>query len=307
MGLPQPPKDSRRVGFAGVGLMGHGLARQALEHGYTVSLLLRSPAARERNRDLLEAGATVLDTAGGLAAQCDVVIICVTGSPQVEEVVFGPSGLLSQLRPGTVVVDCSTSLPESSRRIAAALEAAGAHFLDAALTGTPKEAEEGQVNLLVGGDTAVLNQVRDVLSSFSRQIYECGGVGAGHSVKLLHQFVVLSNAAVLAEAFSCAQKTGVNLQTLCGVIGSGGANSTAFQRLSAFVAEGNDQLFRFSLANALKDMQYYTRMASDAQVVSAVAGVVHNSYAVANNVGLGERYVPHLIQSLNKMNGNESA
>ena len=306
MGLPQCSKAFRHVGFVGVGLMGHGLAKHALAGGHRVSLLLRNASARERNQDLLDAGAHAVEVAAELAAQCDVVVICVTGSPQVEDVVFGSSGLLSQARPGTVFVDCTTALPESSRRVAAALATKGAHFLDAALTGTPKEAEEGQVNLLIGGDPAVLEQVRDVLSSFSRQIYECGDVGAGHSVKLLHQFVVLSNAAVLAEAFSCAQKTGVNLQTLCGVIGSGGANSTAFQRLSAFVVDGNDQLFRFSLANALKDMQYYTRMSSDARAVSAVAGVVHNSYAVANNTGLGERYVPHLIQSLNKMNGNKS-
>ena len=300
MGLPERP---RKVGFAGVGMMGGGLAGQTLAAGHTVTLLIRNDAARERNRHLLDAGALCVTTPRALAQTCDVIVICVSGSPEVEAVVFGEQGLLVGLKPQTVVIDCSTSLPASTKRIASALAGAGVPFLDAALTGTPKEAEEGTVNLLIGGDIQVLDSVRELLGSFAKNIYACGEIGAGHSVKLLHQFVVLSNAAVLAEAFSCAQKMGVDMRTLCEVIGSGGANSTAFQRLRAYVEEDNDQLFRFSLANAFKDMQYYTRMASDAGALSTIAGNVYNSYGVANNSGLGARFVPHLVDSVNVLNG----
>lgn len=300
MGLPERP---RKVGFAGVGMMGRGLAKHTLAAGHTVTLLVRSDAARERSRHLIEAGALTVPTAQALAEDCDVLVICVSGSPEVEAVMFGEHGLLTGLKAGTVVIDCSTSLPESTLRIAAAVAKADASFLDAAMTGTPKEAEEGAVNLLIGGDRHVLDGVRELLSAFTKNIYTCGAVGSGHSVKLLHQFVVLSNAAVLAEAFSCAQKAGIDMRTLCNVIGSGGANSTAFQRLRAYVEDGNDQLFRFSLSNALKDMQYYTRMASDTGAVSAIAGNVYNSYGVANNSGLGAQFVPHLVDSLNAMNG----
>jgi 3-hydroxyisobutyrate dehydrogenase-like beta-hydroxyacid dehydrogenase len=233
----------------------------------------------------------------------DVLIICVTGSPEVEEVVLGASGVLAGIKPGCVVVDCSTSQPDSTRMLAAAVAAKGGRFLDAALTGTPQHAEDGQLNLLVGGDAAVLDAVRAVFALFAKNIFFCGAVGAGHSTKLLHQFVVLGNAAILAEAFSCASKTGVNLDVLCDVIDSGGANSTAFQRLRPYVQKGDDQMFRFSIGNAHKDMRYYARLTGEARVVSHLGDAVHNTYTVANNQGLAPQFIPHLINSLNTLNG----
>ena len=292
-----------RVGFVGVGLMGHGLAKHALAAGHAVRLMLRSDEDRRRCEDLLQAGALGVARCDALAEQCDVVVVCVTGSPQVEDAVLGATGLVHGLRRGATVVDCSTALPDSTRRIGEALAARGIDFLDAAMTGTPKEAEAGEINLLVGGEAAVLERVRPVLRCFAKNIYACGALGAGHTVKLLHQFVVLSNAAVLAEAYACASKTGVDTAVLGEVIGSGGANSTAFQRLRAYVDEGDDTGFRFSLANALKDMRYYTQMMANAQVVAGIAGAVHASYTVANNAGLADRFVPHLVDSVRRMNG----
>jgi 3-hydroxyisobutyrate dehydrogenase-like beta-hydroxyacid dehydrogenase len=248
-------------------MMGRGMAKHVLDKGHPVALLLRSKDDEMRCADLLARGAQHLKTAAEVAATADVIIICVTGSPQVEEVVFADNGILQGLKPGCVVVDCSTSLPDSTLRVAEAIAARNGKFLDAAMTGTPKDADEGSITLLVGGDKAVLENVRPVFDLFAKNIYYCGAVSAGHTTKLLHQFVVLGNAAILAEAFSCASKTGVNLEVLCDVIASGGANSTAFQRLRPYVIEGNDQLFRFSLANAHKDMHYYARMAGEAKAV----------------------------------------
>lgn len=283
--------------------MGHGMAKHVQAKGHRVHLLLRSASSRDRCADLLSLGAIAHERADALAAACDVLIVCVTGSPQVEEALLGEGGAARKLKPGAIVIDCTTALPDSTRRVAAAVAEHGGCFLDAAMTGTPKEAEAGTLNLLVGGEAAVLAAARPVLECFAKNIYRCGAIGAGHTVKLLHQFVVLSNMAVLAEAYSCAEKTGVDLETLGEVIASGGANSTAFQRLRPFVASGDDQNFRFSLANAQKDMRYYTQMAASAQVVAAVAGAVQVGYTVANNAGWGDRFVPHLIGSLNRMNG----
>lgn len=297
----------RAVGFIGLGLMGHGLALHAQKAGYRLRLLVKNDADRSKCADLLRAGATGFSSPRELASASDVVVICVTGSPQVEEVVFADAGLLAGLRPGMVVVDCSTSLPASSRRIAKAVAAKGGMFLDAAMTGTPSDADKGDINLLVGGDVEVLASVRPVLESFARNIYHCGGTGAGHSVKLLHQFVVLSNAAVLAEAISFAGISGVDTEVLCDVIASGGANSTAFQRLRPFVKAGRDESFRFTLANALKDMHYYTQMTGEAKAVCAIGDAVHNSYRVAYHQGLSERFVPHLIGSLDRLNGVATA
>lgn len=297
----------QKIGFIGVGMMGRGMAKHVLDKGYPVALLLRSEENEMHCADLLARGAQSLKTAAEVAATADVIIICVTGSPQVEEVVFAENGILQKLKPGCVVVDCSTSLPDSTRRVAEAIGAKNGKFLDAAMTGTPKDADEGKVNLLVGGDKEVLESVRPVFDLFAKNIYYCGAVSAGHTTKLLHQFVVLGNAAIVAEAFSCASKTGVNLEVLCDVIASGGANSTAFQRLRPYVLEGNDQLFRFSLANAHKDMHYYARMAGEAKAVSFIGDAVHNSYTVAGNLGLKTQFVPHLLRSFNILNGAKEA
>ncbi|MCJ7799925.1 MAG: NAD(P)-dependent oxidoreductase [Polaromonas sp.] len=300
-------ESSRKIGFIGLGMMGRGMAKHVLDKGHPVALLLRSEENRMHCADLLAGGAQSLATPAEVAATADVVILCVTGSPQVEEIVFADNGLLQGLRPGCVVVDCSTSLPDSTRRVAEAIAAKNGRFLDAAMTGTPKDADEGTVNLLVGGEKDVLESVRPVFELFAKNIYYCGAVSAGHTTKLLHQFVVLGNAAILAEAFSCASKTGVNLEVLCDVIASGGANSTAFQRLRPYVIEGNDQLFRFSLANAHKDMHYYARMTGEARAVSFIGDAVHNAYTVAGNMGLKTQFVPHLLRSFNRLNGAKEA
>jgi len=291
------------IGFIGLGMMGRGIATHVLAKGHSISLLVRSSEARERCSALLAGGAKALATSAEVAASADVLIICVTGSPEVEEVILGQGGVLEGLKPGCVVVECSTSQPDSTRQLAAAVQAKGGQLLDAALTGTPKHAEEGQLNLLVGGDKALLERVRPVFELFAKNIFYCGAVGAGHSTKLLHQFVVLGNSAILAEAFSCASKTGVDLAVLCDVIDSGGANSTAFQRLRPYVLEGNDQMFRFSIGNAHKDMRYYARMTGEAKAVAYLGDAVHNTYTVAHNQGYSAQFIPHLINSANTLNG----
>jgi len=291
------------IGFIGLGMMGRGMATHVLAKGHSVSLLVRSSEARERCSVLLAGGAKALATSSDVAANADILIICVTGSPEVEEVILGPTGVLEGLKPGCVVVECSTSQPDSTRQLAAAVQAKGGLMLDAALTGTPKHAEEGQLNLLVGGDKALLERLSPVFELFAKNIFYCGAVGAGHSTKLLHQFVVLGNSAILAEAFSCASKTGVDLGVLCDVIDSGGANSTAFQRLRPYVLEGNDQMFRFSIGNAHKDMRYYARMTGEAKAVAYLGDAVHNTYTVAHNQGYSAQFIPHLINSANTLNG----
>ena len=293
----------RTVGFIGAGMMGRGMARHVLAAGHPVALLLRSEASAAQCAELLAGGAQGFKSAAEVAAVSDVLIVCVTGSPQVEEVVFGDDGILSSLKPGCLVVDCSTSRPDSTLRVAQTIEARQGRFLDAALTGTPKHAQDGQLNLLVGGDPAVLDSVRPVFDLFAQNVFYCGGVSAGHATKLLHQFVVLGNAAILAEAFACAGKADVDLSVLCDVIASGGANSTAFQRLRPFVLEGDDQMFRFSLANALKDMDYYARMTSETKAVSFLGDTVHNVYTLAGNLGFGPRFIPHLLRGFEALNG----
>ena len=141
---------SETIGIIGVGLMGHGIALNVQKGGYDV-LLLAHPGNQPLD-DLLAAGAQTADTPAAIAAQADTIILCVPGSPQVEAVLYGDGGLLAVLRAGTTLIDCSTALPSSTVKIAADVVRAGGHFLDAAMTRTPKEAAQGRLNLIVGGD-----------------------------------------------------------------------------------------------------------------------------------------------------------
>lgn len=299
--------DGRKlpVGFIGLGLMGHALAANTLRSGYPVTVLLRKDAARARCADLLAGGAAGVATPAEVLQTAQVVVICVSDSAAVEAVVFGAGGLLAADLEGRTVIDCSTSQPESSLRVAAALRERGAQFVDAAMTGTPKDAQAGAINLLLGGNPEVLEPLEPLMRCWARNLYRCGDTGTGHSVKLLHQFVVLANAAVLAEAFSLARKAGVDERVLGEVIASGGANSTAFQRLRHYVEDGNDEMFRFSLANALKDMKYYRAMCEAAPAEGGVSAAVEATYARAHALGMGAAYVPHLIDAADRLNGLE--
>ncbi|MFP5475730.1 MAG: NAD(P)-dependent oxidoreductase, partial [Gammaproteobacteria bacterium] len=197
-----------RLGMIGIGLMGHGIATNLVKHGHQLTVL-EHPGNQPLDA-LLAAGARTAATPAALVADADYVILCVTGSPQVEAVLVGDGGLLKAIKPGTVIIDCSTSIPDSTLRMAKAVQQAGGRFLDAPMTRTPKEAAEGRLNLLVGGDAALLEECRPLLRCFAENIMHAGGIGAGHSMKLLHNYVSLGMVALLAEAAACARRSGVS-------------------------------------------------------------------------------------------------
>lgn len=285
--------------------MGQALAANAQRAGHSISLLVRPGKQRdtEISSALMGKHPSVAHTPADLIDMVDIVVICVTGTPQVEETIFSEHGLLSRSVTGRTIIDCSTSMPDSSIKIAAALRAAGGEFIDAAMTGTPRDAEAGQINLLLGGQPETLAKLEPLMRCWAKNLYHCGDTGAGHSVKLLHQFMVLSNAAIVAEGFSMARKNGINLNVLGDVIASGGANSTAFQRLRHYVEDGNDEMFRFSLTNALKDMRYYTAMGDATNCNDALGKAVLANYLYANELGLGSKFVPHLLDAADELNG----
>ena len=286
----------QRIGMVGVGLMGHGIATNVLKHGHAL-VVLDHPG--NQPLDALKAdGARVLATLAELAAAADVIILCVTGSPQVEAVVLGEGGLLPHLRAGTVIVDCSTAVPKSTERVAAALQAAGGRFADAPMTRTPKEAAEGRLNLLVGCDEALFAELRPLLACFAENITRCGEVGAGHRMKLLHNFVSLGGAALIAEAAACARRGGVAPKVFAEVLAKGGGGGVSLERMRPFIERGDDSALRFALANAVKDLGYYTTMAGDSHAVQAIAQAVLADLEQGVQALGGARYVPALVDAL---------
>ena len=293
-----------RLGMIGVGNMGSGIATCLVRHGYPLAYLQRPgrpPAAA-----LLAAGARPVPTIAEVTAASDVVIVCVTGTPEVEAVVLGPGGILETMRRGTIVVDHSTSIPSSSTRISAALVEAGGTFVDAPMTGTPHDAEAGRINLLVGADAGLFEELEPLFATYAGRIIHAGPVGAGHQLKLLHNFVSIGFATVLAEAVACATRAGIDIRLFTEVLANGGGRSTMLDRLRPYIETHDTTAYRFSVRNAAKDVRYYTSLAEEVGAARATAGAVGAVLAAAVADGHGDETVPELVTILGPGRREES-
>jgi 3-hydroxyisobutyrate dehydrogenase-like beta-hydroxyacid dehydrogenase len=270
----------KNVGMIGIGMMGHGIASNVIKKGWPLAVL-EHPGNQPLDA-LKAAGARTFQRSSDLAAASDIIILVLTGSPQVEAVLTGEGGVLQGLRPGTIVIDCSTAVPASTQRMATAVEAAGGRFLDTPMTRTPKEAAEGRLNLLVGGDAALLEECRPLLSCFAENITHAGPVGAGHSMKLLHNFVSLGFITLLSEAAACAAHHGVAPEVFLDVLGKGGGGGAALERVRPYLMSRDVSGLRFSVANACKDLGYYNTMATEAGSDTAIAAAVQATLERAN-------------------------
>ncbi len=286
----------KQVGLIGVGLMGHGIASNIVKHGHSLTVL-EHPG--NQPLDVLKA-AGVASCSGlrDLAGRVEVLILCVTGTPQVEAVLLGPDGALGGLRPGSVVIDCSTAVPSSTERVAQAVQAVGGRFLDAPMTRTPKEAAAGRLNLLVGGDAALFDECRPLLACFAENITHAGPVGAGHRMKLLHNYVSLGFVALLSEAAACAQRSGIASEVFVDVLGKGGGGGAALERIKPYLLARDPSALRFAMGNALKDLGYYTQMATDTGAVAGIAEAVRATFDQAVTEAGPQALVPQLASLL---------
>jgi 3-hydroxyisobutyrate dehydrogenase-like beta-hydroxyacid dehydrogenase len=284
----------KNIGLIGVGLMGHGIASNVLKNGYALTVF--EHVGNQPLDALLAAGAQTAATLEQLAQSAELIILCVTGSPQVEAILTGQGGVLQKLKAATVIVDCSTAVPTSTERMAAAVVAAGGVFMDAPMTRTAKEAAEGRLNLLVGADAEVLARCMPVLRCFAENITHAGPVGAGHRMKLLHNYVSLGTAALIAEAAACAQTSGASVETLVEVLANGGGAGVALERMKPYLLSGDASGLRFTVSNAFKDISYYHQMAQDAGADYSIAQGMKNTLAAANQGQDAQAFVPELMR-----------
>ncbi|MEI4261208.1 NAD(P)-dependent oxidoreductase [Roseovarius sp. D0-M9] len=287
------------VGIIGVGLMGHGIARNVLRRGGFTLSFLDHPGNQPAD-ELLGLGAQAMDTPAKVAAASDVVILCVTGSPQVEAVLTGADGVIPALRTGAVVIDCSTALPASTLKMADLVKAAGKDFIDAPMTRTATAAHEGKLNLLVGGDPAVLERVRPVLASFTEEVTHVGPISAGHRLKLLHNYVSIGFMSLLAEAAAQSADAGIDPQSFVDVLAAGGGASVALDRLAPFITEGNREALPFAISSALKDFDYYRTMSTEAGAQRTIADGVYDALSNAVSGGDGDAYLPEMVRVFQK-------
>jgi 3-hydroxyisobutyrate dehydrogenase-like beta-hydroxyacid dehydrogenase len=291
----------QRIGFIGAsGMMGHGMAKNLRAKGHPLTLTVHRN--RDRVADLLAAGATLATSPAEMARNSDIVFLCVTGSPQVEEAVTGPEGLLAGAAKGLVIVDTSTAEPESTSRLRGVCEAKGVFFVDAPLARTPAEAEAGKLNVMVGASDAQFAQLEPVLRAFAENVLHVGGPGAGHVIKLLNNFIAQASCTALAEAFAVGQKAGVDLRQLMALVSAGLVNSGMIQ-LMAKTLDGDLTAVKFELNNARKDIRYYTHLAESLGVPTIVGEGVHQSLALACSLGYGSKFVPSLVEAQEKITG----
>jgi 3-hydroxyisobutyrate dehydrogenase-like beta-hydroxyacid dehydrogenase len=289
-----------RIGFVGIGLMGHGMAKNIRAKGYPLT------AIAHRNRapldDLLADGATEAGSLADLAAASTIVHICAPGSPQVEAIV---AGLLPGLRPGTVVVDCSTSDPGSTVALAATLSDHGCHMADAPLGGTPVQAEAGQLSTMVGASEEVFARLQPILATWARAIVHLGPTGTGHKMKLLNNFLSLGYAALYSEALALSEKVGITTKQFDSVLRGSRMDCGFYQTFMGYAVEGNREAHKFTLTNAFKDMRYLEAMADSAHIANPIGNAVKNSLALAVAAGGDgpEDYLPHLVDFVAKRNG----
>jgi 3-hydroxyisobutyrate dehydrogenase-like beta-hydroxyacid dehydrogenase len=288
------------VGFIGVGLMGRGMARNIVTKGY--ALVVTGHRHREPVELLKSLGAREAATPRELAAACDIVHLCVTGSPQVEAVVRGPDGLLAAGKAGLIIVDCSTSNPVSTLALAAEARGLGVHFVDAPLSRTPKEAEAGTLDTMVGADPEIFARIEPVLRCWAGNVVHLGPVGLGHKMKLINNFVAMGYAALFAEALAIARKAGLTVEQFHAVIGSGRMRSGFYDTFMQWSLNHDPEAHKFSISNAHKDMRYLASMAGELGVVNPIQAGVKNSFAAMEAAGQGDRFVPMLADFIAQVN-----
>ena len=289
-----------KIGFVGIGLMGQGMAKNIVEKGYSLTVIAHRK--REAVDDLVGRGAVEAASMVDLAKGCTVIFLCLTGSPEVAAAV---AALKPGLARGAVIVDCSTSDPTVSVRLAAELAEIGVDLVDAPLGRTPKEAWAGTLDCMVGASDATFARVQPIIATWAGKIVHIGGVGDGHKMKLLNNFLSLGYAALYSEALALSRKVGIPVVEFDKVIRGGRMDCGFYQTFMGYALEGNRLAHRFTIGNAYKDMRYVESMANAATMVTPLASAVKNSFAQAMATGGDgpEDYVPHLADFVARNNG----
>jgi 3-hydroxyisobutyrate dehydrogenase-like beta-hydroxyacid dehydrogenase len=294
--------DSKEIGFIGLGLMGHGIAKNLQEKGHRLRVIAN------RNRapvdDLVQRGAREAKSLREVIDGADILVTCVPTSRDVEAIVYGSGGVIETAPAGFTHIDTTTADPNSTLRIAADYAARGIRMVDCPLARGPADAEAGRLNLIVGAEDAVLEEVRPVLGCFSENVFHAGGIGAGHKMKLINNFIAMGTANIAAEAMAAAKLTGVDQKVLYDLISAGGNNSGLFQIMALSAMDGDCDRLKFAIGNACKDIGYFTGMMNDARAATFMGGALLQMLTLAVRDGHAERFVPFMSAALGEINRN---
>ncbi|XQF92126.1 NAD(P)-dependent oxidoreductase [Pseudoalteromonas espejiana] len=279
------------IGFIGLGLMGGNMAENLQNKGYELIVM-------DLNKDAVAAcvsrGAKTASTAKELAEGADIVMFCLTTSAVVEKIVYAEDGILAGIKEGAVLVDFGTSIPSSTKKIGADLAAKGAGMIDAPLGRTPAHAKDGLLNIMAAGDIDTFNKVKPVLEDQGENVFHLGEPGAGHTTKLINNFMGMTTVCAMSQAFAVADKAGVDRQQLFDIMSTGPSNSPFMQFCKNYAVDNVSDL-GFSIANANKDLGYFLQMVSDLGTESKIAEGSSANLQAAFDAGMGQGNVPEIF------------
>ena len=290
--------DKPRVGFIGLGYMGHGMASNILAQGFPLTVLAHRK--REAVEDLVGKGAFEAPSARELAERSDIILLCVAGPEQVDDLVRRADGLAAGAAPGAIVVDCTTSAPPTLLSLAE--DYPELKFVDSPLGRSPREAWAGTLSVMVGSDEETLEAIRPVLSAFATTIQHAGPRGSGHALKLVNNVVSLGYAAVYSEAMVLAKKAGLGIKTFDELIGSSRMNCEFFQTFMGWARNGDSTTHPFALSLAEHTITDALEVARQSGLDMHLVEAVRDIYSAAVNQGFGEANLPELPRSVAEAN-----
>jgi 3-hydroxyisobutyrate dehydrogenase len=287
-----------RVGFVGLGIMGGAMAANVLKAGFPLTVYNRAAGKAEALRS---AGAAVADSPAAVAAASDVVLTCVSDSPDVLEVVLDPRrGVLAGVRSGATVADHSTVAPAVARQCADALAQRGAGFLDAPVSGGDVGAKAGTLSIMVGGEKAHFERALPVLKAMGKTVTHCGGSGAGYVVKLCNQILGGLHLVAAAEALSLAVSAGIDPLVMLQAVSGGAAASWALLNLAPKMVAGDDRP-GFFVDYQLKDLRIAAQAGHELRVPLLGAALAEGFFRAASAQGHGRegtQSIYHVIRAL---------
>jgi 3-hydroxyisobutyrate dehydrogenase len=239
-------------------------------------------------------GATSTSSAKSLAESVDVVMLCLTTSVIVEKVIYGDDGILAGIKEGSVLIDFGTSIPSSTRKIGADLAKKGVGMIDAPLGRTPAHAKDGLLNIMASGDKSTFEKVKPILDEQGENVFHLGELGAGHTTKLINNFMGMTTVCAMSQAFAVAEKAGVDGQQLFDIMSTGPSNSP-FMHFCKNYAVDNVSDLGFSIANANKDLGYFLKMVEDLGTESKIAEGSSANLQAAFDAGMGNGNVPEIF------------
>lgn len=289
--------NDKRVGLIGTGIMGEPMARNLMQAGFAVSVHSRT---KKKADALVQAGAVWCDTPANLAKAADVVISIVCDSPDVEAVYLGSSGVCETVRAGTLCIDMSTISPDGARRVAVALEAKGAAFLDAPVSGGKTGAEAGTLSIMVGGADEDVQRATAIFDVLGRSTVHCGPVGSGQLTKLCNQILCGLNLLALSEALVFAKRVGLDPAVMLKAVSGGAAGSWAVDNLGPRMLAG-DFAPMFMVDLQQKDLQITLRTAVENNVPLPGTALVSQLLTASQAAGEGRKGTQVLIRTVERL------